>query len=238
MSKALFSTLSILALLLSGINCATGKRGGGGGGSPTCTVGLVLKLGDECSGPNYKIRNNGGDPLVTGSYRDSRSTVKLSGDEKLAINNGTYRFINPGLWLCDDLELSGKDGNAWIIKSLPTSTPSMSPTPSMPDVLETAIDVLRDAGYKITDRDNLHFRATNGNANSVLFVVKPRNKKWPNFAKQWPYSLGATHITHRLNMCLLNWSIERDTYSYSITTMCDDFRSELERTLREHARRP
>ncbi len=37
MSKAIFSTLSILALLLSGINCATGRPGGGGGDASSST---------------------------------------------------------------------------------------------------------------------------------------------------------------------------------------------------------
>lgn len=37
MSKAIFSILSILALLLSGINCATGRSGGGGGDASSST---------------------------------------------------------------------------------------------------------------------------------------------------------------------------------------------------------
>ena len=132
MSKALFSTLSILALLLSGINCATGKRGGSGGeGRPTvvedgdggCTVGLVLKPGDKCTGPNYKIRNNGGQfPLVTGSYMDScGGSIKVARGRSV---EHTDKFshkssTSPGIWSCGDLKLTGKDGNAWSIERLP-----------------------------------------------------------------------------------------------------------------------
>lgn len=100
MSKLIFSTLSILTLLLSGTNCSTGirgggggdsqigtyseisstskvnVRGGGGGGSQTCTERLVLNPGDECngsdsSGLDYSLRNNAGKLEPKGSYIDS-----------------------------------------------------------------------------------------------------------------------------------------------------------------------
>lgn len=140
MSKAIFSILSILVLLLSGINCATGKRSGGVGDASPATP----------------------------------STPSTP----------------PAL-----------------------STPSTPPTPDRAtDVLETAIDMLRDTGYEIKDRNHdrnhFHVRATNGNANVTLVVT-------------------------RLSPCLVLWDIRKPTYSSLNTNECDDFRSELERDLRQ-----
>lgn len=115
MSKLIFSSLSILALLLSGANCATGKRGGGEGGSyPGCEVGLELNPGDGCSGSSgsdytYTLSNNDGELAWSGSYFDSRSTVYRQGDFN---NTPSGRFV------CDSLTLT-ENGNAWTIKSLP-----------------------------------------------------------------------------------------------------------------------
>ena len=68
MSKLIFSTLPILALLLSGTNCAIVRPPDGkGGGSQDCKVELVLNPGDECSGSNYSLHNNDG-WLVAGRF--------------------------------------------------------------------------------------------------------------------------------------------------------------------------
>lgn len=127
MSKAIFSALLILALF-SGINCAaskyTDKHTSKGGDSPACTVGLVLNLGDECSGLNYKIRNKGGHLLVTGPYMDLNLPSGVHG-EGFTINSEHH----PGVWMHGDLVLNKKDGNAWIIKSVPLSTFSIPPKP-------------------------------------------------------------------------------------------------------------
>lgn len=121
MSKLIFSSLSILALLLSGANCATGKRGGGGGGSyPGCEVGLELNPGDGCSGPNYMLRNNAGTLVWSGSYFDSRSTVYIQGDSKISVTTNSYSYTHTtgGRFACDSLTLTEND-NVWTIKSLP-----------------------------------------------------------------------------------------------------------------------
>ena len=110
MSKFIFSTLSILALLLSGISCSTGIRGGGGEGSQSCKVGLVLNPGDECSDLNYSLRNNAGKLIPEGSYTKSCS-IYVDQGAVLEID-GDRRYV------CDDLILT-KDGNAWIIAHLP-----------------------------------------------------------------------------------------------------------------------
>ena len=132
MSKLIFSTLSILALLLSGTNCATG-RGGGGGDSQTldrpqdgidvpqggreaaklCTLELVLGPGDACSGPNYSIRNNAGKLEVKGPYLKNKRII--------FIGRGAYGPRSPGDYKCGALHLIGNGwkGDAWIIKSLP-----------------------------------------------------------------------------------------------------------------------
>ena len=112
MSKLVFSTLSILALLLSGTNCSTGIRGGGGGGSQPCKVGSVLNPGDECSGSNYSFRNNAGELAAEGSYTKSCS---------IYVDQGAVFEIDGTIirrYVCDDLILT-KDGNAWIIVRLP-----------------------------------------------------------------------------------------------------------------------
>ena len=110
MSRFIFSTLSILALLLSGTNCST--VGGGGGGIQSCEVGLKLNPGDECRGSNYSIRNNDGELAAEGSYTKSCHIYVDQGAE----------FIDDGIvtrrYMCDDLSLT-KDGDTWTIKSLP-----------------------------------------------------------------------------------------------------------------------
>ena len=139
MSKAIFSILSILVLLLPGINCATGKRSSGVGDASPATP----------------------------------STPPTP----------------------------------------PTPpTPSTPYTPDRADVLETAIDVLRDTGYEIIDEkhDIYHsqVRATDGNSNVTLVVMQ-------------------------LGTCLVYWDIRNPTYYYSTANTCDDFRSELERHIRQ-----
>ena len=119
MSKLIFSTLSILALLLSGTNCST--RGGGGGGSHVdglkgCTVGLELNPGDECSGSDYSFLNNAGRLIPKGSYIDSNGYVHVHGETEI-INDGTRRTF-PGYFISGDLYLTRND-KAWTIRSLP-----------------------------------------------------------------------------------------------------------------------
>ena len=116
MSKFIFSTLSILALLLSGINCSAGIRGSGGEGSQPCKVGLVLNQGDECSDLNYSLRNNAGQLIPKGSYIDSNGYVHVHG-ETTSISNGTRRTV-PGYFISGDLYLTRND-KAWTIRSLP-----------------------------------------------------------------------------------------------------------------------
>ena len=128
MSKLVFSTLSVLALLFAGANCSTGIRGGGGGGGQIdgskkaagssqvipCTVGLVLKPGDRCSGPNYSLHNNAGTLEPQGPYTKScRVFYHPEAKTKVGDYNGWYA--------CDAL-VSGRNGNAWTIKSLPPPT--------------------------------------------------------------------------------------------------------------------
>ena len=125
MSKLIFSTLSVLALLLAGTNCATGKRGGGGGDSQACKVDLELKPGDECSGPNYTLRNDAGTLDWSGSYTKScRSLIYVGGDSKsenfVVFNGSAFSFSDStgGRFICDDLLLA-RSSNAWTIERLP-----------------------------------------------------------------------------------------------------------------------
>ena len=113
MSKLIFSTLSILALLLLGTNCSTGKRGGERRDIQICKVDLELNPGDECSGPNYSLHNNAGELVWDGSYFDSRGTSYRQGK---FIDNGV--IVDEGRFACDSLVLT-RDDNAWTIKSLP-----------------------------------------------------------------------------------------------------------------------
>lgn len=115
MPKLVFSTLSILVLLISGTNCSTGKRGGEGGGSyPDCKVGLELNPGDGCSGPNYSIHNNDGELVAKGSYIESCSLLIYN--RNMTFNGVSYG----GRFVCDSLYVNrDKDGNAWTIKRLP-----------------------------------------------------------------------------------------------------------------------
>ena len=122
MSKLIFSTLSVLALLLAGTNCATGKRGGGEGGSyPACAVGSKLNPGDGCSGPNYTLSNKDGTLAWSGSYTKScRSFSYLGGSarDSVRINSSSFIDSTGGHFICDDLLLA-RGGNAWTIESLP-----------------------------------------------------------------------------------------------------------------------
>ena len=139
MSKLIFSTLSILVLLLSGASCSTGKRGGGGGGSQidelkkadesssviTCEVDLELNPGDGCSGPNYTLRNDDGTLAWSGSYTKSCSAlVYVGGDSKsenfVVFNGSAFSFSDStgGRFICGDLLLA-RNGNAWTIARLP-----------------------------------------------------------------------------------------------------------------------
>ena len=140
MSKAIFSILSILALLLSGINCATGKRSG--------------EVGDA-----------------------SPSTPPTPATP-------------PTL-----------------------STPSTPPTPDWAAVLETAIDVLRDTGYEIKYKHN------------GQEPFSRQSDQWKTQTSRWS--------SMRLSPCLVYWDIRNPTYNYSTVNECDDFRSELERDLRQ-----
>ena len=144
MSKLIFSTLSILVLLLLETNCSTGirggggggsqtgtyseisstskvnVRGGGGGGSQTCTVGLVLNPGDECNGLDYSLRNNAGELDPKGSYIDSNIVdsnhdVYVSG--AISISNNTINNSS-GIYKHGSLYLTRND-KAWTIRSLP-----------------------------------------------------------------------------------------------------------------------
>lgn len=119
MSKLIFSTLSILALLLSGTNCSTGIRGGGGGsqidGLKRCTVGLELNPGDECSGSDYSFLNNAGLLIPKGSYFDSNGYVHVHGE---TIDKSTGR-TSPGYFKSGDLLHLIRNDKAWTIKSLP-----------------------------------------------------------------------------------------------------------------------
>ena len=127
MSKLIFSTLSILVLLLSGVNCSTGR---GGKGSQidelkeaaeisrviTCTEGLVLNPGDGCSGSDYGLRNSAGHLIPNGSYIDSNGYVHEP-EETTITNNGTPHTF-PGYFISGALYLT-KDDKAWTIRSLP-----------------------------------------------------------------------------------------------------------------------
>lgn len=124
MTKTISSTLTILVLLLSGINCSTGIRGGSGG----------------------------------------------------------------------------------------DASPSM---PNRADVLETAVGVLRAAGYEIStiDKDKGHISATKGSVEfTLLFVDKPK-------------------------LCTVHWTINKNKSSPHIlnteskTMSCVGFRPELEKAL-------
>lgn len=116
MSKLIFSTLSILALLLLETNCSTGIRGGGGGGSQPCKEELVLNPGDGCSGPDYSFLNSAGHLIPKGSYFDSNGYVHQHGETE-TINNGTRRTFL-GHFISGDLYLTRND-KAWTIISLP-----------------------------------------------------------------------------------------------------------------------
>lgn len=88
------------------------ESGGGGGGSQPCKVELVLNPGDECSGPNYSIRNSDGELAAEDFYTKSCRIYVDQGAE----------FIVDGIiirgYRCDDLRLT-KDGNVWTITHLP-----------------------------------------------------------------------------------------------------------------------
>ena len=137
MSKLIFSTLSILVLLLSGTSCSTGKRGGGGSQIDeakkadeissviTCEVDLALNPGDKCSGPNYTLRNDAGTLDWSGSYTKSCQTrVYVGGDSKsenfIVFNGSAFSFSDStgGRFICDDLLLA-RNGNTWTIARLP-----------------------------------------------------------------------------------------------------------------------
>ena len=101
MSKLIFSTLSILVLLLSGVNCSTGR---GGEGSQidglkeateiprviTCKVGLELNPGDGCSGPDYSLHNNAGWLIPKGSYIEKSDSVHIGADPTKAKKQLSY----------------------------------------------------------------------------------------------------------------------------------------------------
>ena len=125
MSKLIFSTLSILALLLSGTNCSTGIRGGGGRGIQSCEVGLKLNPRDECRGSDYSLRNNAGRLTWEGPYIESCHThIYVGGDIKsknfVVFNGRAFSFSDStgGRFICDDLLLA-RNGNAWTIERLP-----------------------------------------------------------------------------------------------------------------------
>lgn len=131
MSKLIFSTLSILVLLLSGVNCSTGR---GGKGSQidelkeaaeiprviTCKVGLVLNPGDECngsdsSGLDYSLRNNAGELDPKGAYIDSN---RVSIPNTISISNTIIGIDSIGTYKHGSLYLTRND-KAWTIRSLP-----------------------------------------------------------------------------------------------------------------------
>lgn len=124
MSKLVFSTLSIFALLLSGTSCSIGVRGGGGGDSPICKTGLVLNPGDRCSGPDYSFQNNDGELTWKGSYTESCASIYVGGGTSVSSsrisNSGSYSHSDStgGHYICDDLSLA-RNGNAWTITRLP-----------------------------------------------------------------------------------------------------------------------
>lgn len=146
MSKLIFSTLSILALLLSGTNCSTVTRGGGavakqpasvatedggavaqpasvateGGGSQPCTAGLVLNPGDGCSGSNYSLLNKDGELKRGGPYF-KRNGPYSCGREVYVSGNSPRGKRRPGSFECypGSLYLTEKD-KVWTIKRLPS----------------------------------------------------------------------------------------------------------------------
>lgn len=162
MSKALFSTLSILVLLLSGINCATSIPRSTTATDATTPTDSTIK---------EQTQRRGRQPALRGGVETERN------------NDG-------------EVAAEGPYTKSWWSPSYQA------------DVLETAIEVLRAAGYEIEYRDDLHIRSTNGNKNVTLVVLT--NKF--------------------LNTCLVCWEISTPTGSYATTDECDDF-SRLERAL-------
>ena len=126
MSKLVFSTLSILVLLLSGTNCSTRIPDDGGGGSEiprviTCEVELVLNPGDECngsdsSGLDYSLRNNAGELDLKGAYIDSNRVSMPISISNTSISNAGIN--SSGTYKHGSLYLTRND-KAWTIISLP-----------------------------------------------------------------------------------------------------------------------